>query len=38
LFEVLNEQKEGLLAVKKISGPVATPEAIRKHNNGKTGY
>jgi phosphoenolpyruvate carboxykinase (GTP) len=36
LFEVLNEQKEGLLAVKKISGPVATPADLRTYNSGKT--
>lgn len=36
LFEVLNEQKEGLLAVKKVFGPVATPANLCKYNNDKT--
>lgn len=36
LFEVLNEQKEELLVLKKIFGPVVTPADIMKYNNDKT--
>ncbi|RPH50223.1 MAG: phosphoenolpyruvate carboxykinase (GTP) [Desulfobacteraceae bacterium] len=36
LFEVLNEQKEGLLAIKKIFGPVVTPADLYKYNKDKT--
>ncbi len=35
LFEVLNEQKEGLLSLKKIFGPVVAPADLRKYNSGK---
>jgi phosphoenolpyruvate carboxykinase (GTP) len=36
LFEVLNEQKEGLLYLKSVFGPVVTPADIQKYNKDKT--
>ena len=33
LFELLNKQKEGLLALKQAYGPIVTPEQIEGNQN-----